>query len=64
VLFLIHNCLPGIVRLEEQMRRTKYNGTALANILKNYLWQNALVSFPCKPVPYILTAHKMVDGHI
>jgi hypothetical protein len=28
------------------------------------LWQNALVSFPCTPVSYILTAHKMVDGHI
>jgi len=46
------------------MCRKIYNETALANILKNYLWQNELVSFPCTPVPHILTAHKMVDGHI
>jgi len=64
VSFLTHNCLPGIVRLEKQMCRKIYNETALANILKNYLWQNELVSFPCTPVPYILIAHKMVDVHI
>lgn len=64
VSFLTHKCLPGTVRLEEQMCRKIYNETALANILKNYVWQNELVSFPCTPVPYILTAHKMVDGHI
>jgi hypothetical protein len=62
--FLKHKCLPGIVRLEEEMCRKIYNETALANILKNYLWQNKLLSFPYTPVPYILTAHKMVDGHI
>jgi len=64
VSFLTHNSLPGIVRLEEQMCRKIYNETARANILNNYLWQNELVSFPCTPVPYILTAHKLVDGYI
>jgi hypothetical protein len=64
VSFLTHNCLPGIVRLEEQMCRKIYNETALANIFKNYLWQNELVSFPRTPVPYIPAAHKMIDGHI
>jgi hypothetical protein len=64
VSFLTHNCLPGVVRLEEQMCRKIYNETALANILKNYVWQNELVSFPCTPVSYILTAHNMVDGYI
>jgi hypothetical protein len=59
-----NTCLPGIVRLDKKMSRQKHNETAVANILKNYSWQNVLLSFPCAPVPYTLTAHKMVDGHI